>query len=344
MIDTGVGIPENKQWQVFEPFVQADTTVTRKYGGTGLGLSISRRLARMMGGDLTVSSAPGKGSNFRLVVGTGDLTGVRFLSAGAVGDLISVHKHRPDDRDESSTLLGFRALVVDDGNANRRLISLVLTRAGAEVAEAENGHQACDLIMSGQSFDVIVLDMQMPVMDGYAAARKMRELGVVAPIVALTAHAMAGDCERCLEAGCSEFLTKPINADELLARISDLHARHSRPPELGYESTDRRPLYSKLPTDDPEFAEIVVDFIAALERETGKLAAAVRERNAPAIAAAAHWIKGAGGTSGFPCFTRPAAQICEAVRRNDWSDIERHLLSIEDYVQRIEPPPSKVGQ
>ncbi|MFO0820607.1 MAG: response regulator [Pirellulales bacterium] len=340
VIDTGVGIPEEKLTAVFEPFVQADTTVTRRFGGTGLGLSISRKLARMMGGDLTVTSQLGKGSSFRLTVSTGDLRDVRFLPSSAAGDVIASQLEATRRSEDAIRLDGLRVLVVDDGSANRKLISLVLSRSGAVFTQAENGQQACDLIASGKTYDVILLDMQMPVMDGYAAASRMREMGLTIPIVALTAHAMTGDREKCLEAGCSDFLSKPINADELIARMRSLRGETSGVLTLTtpLRHMDQQPIRSKLPTEDPEFAEIVVDFIVALGRETAKLRQAVSERDRDATVAASHWIKGAGGTSGFPCFTSPAAQILESVRRGDWSDVDRHVLSILDYSQRLEAP------
>ena len=343
VIDTGVGIPSDKQEQVFDPFVQADTSVTRKFGGTGLGLSISRRLARMMGGDLIVSSEPGKGSNFQLRVATGDLHDVKVLESGSVGDVIPRTQTQTVVTSNVSQLHGLRVLVVDDALANRKLISLVLTRAGAELAQAENGRQACDLVLGGREFDVILLDMQMPVMDGYAAARTLRNAGTTIPIIALTAHAMKGDRELCLQAGCSDFLTKPVNTDELLARLSEIRSPNGPVRTAPGKSADRLPIRSTLPTDDPEFAEIVVDFAVALEREVTRLTEATRNRDPVATRTAAHWIRGSGGTNGFACFTAPATQICEAVRKGDWSDIDRHVLAIIDYADRIEYPRSPPG-
>ncbi|MEI8383418.1 MAG: ATP-binding protein [Planctomycetota bacterium] len=336
VIDTGIGIPPEKQKLVFDPFVQADTTVTRKYGGTGLGLSISRRLARMMGGDLTVESEIGRGSNLQLTISVGDLQNVPMLSAGAVGDIVDTHTPVVQEVD-APKFQGLRVLVVDDGSANRRLISLVLSRAGAVMTQAENGLQACELVLGRRAFDVILLDIQMPVMDGYAAATKMREGGVMVPIIALTAHAMKGDRDKCIAAGCSDFLSKPVSADELLQRISviynDLHSSVAKD-----KSPDLSRIRSKLPTNDPEFAEIVVDFVDSLRVKVHELEVAVTDRNPVDSLVAAHWIKGSAGTSGFPCFTSPAAQICAGIRTNDWANIDRHVISIKSYSDRIEIP------
>ncbi|MCC7418676.1 MAG: response regulator [Planctomycetaceae bacterium] len=337
VIDTGVGIPEDKQAQIFEPFVQGDTSVTRRFGGTGLGLSISRRLARLMGGDLTINSTPGVGSDFRLTVAAGDLSNVRFVPAAGLGDIIPTSRNG-QTYDVIKSLAGMRVLVVDDGDTNRKLISLVLRKAGAELTEASNGEEACERVLGQRPFDAILLDMQMPVMDGYAAAGILRSEGVTTPIVALTAHAMKGDREKCLDAGCSDFLTKPINADELLAHMQEIWQAIRGPQISPTAISEGQPIHSQLPVEDPEFGEIVIDFIDALHREVERLNAAVRNRDPIETMTTAHWIKGSAGTAGFPCFTTPAAGICQAVRDNQWSEVDRHHLAICDYASRVTAP------
>ena len=338
VIDTGIGIPTDKQEQVFDPFVQADTSVTRKYGGTGLGLAISRKLARMLGGDLTVNSHLGKGSNFQLRVAVGDLRNVMLTPANAVGDIVPSRQAKAVSNGDVPRLHGLRVLVVDDGLANRKLISLVLTRAGAEMAQAENGQVAYDLIQSGRTFDVVLLDMQMPVMDGYTAAAKLRADGVTTPIIALTAHAMKGDRDKCLQAGCSDFLSKPINTDELLNRVEAIQAALNPPANAASPPQVGQPIHSRLPLDDPEFVEIVADFVAAQRCKAHELDHAVQNRDPVATLVVAHWIKGAGGTNGFPCFTSPAAQICEGIQNNNWLDIDRQVMAIRDYTDRLDSP------
>ena len=218
VIDTGVGIPADKFNAIFDPFVQADTSVTRQFGGTGLGLTISRRIAQALGGGIGVSSEVRKGSTFTVTIATGSLDGVKILDAPAADGMRSP---RPKSTDALPSLAGVRILVVEDGDTNRKLIGLVLQRAGVEVTMAENGRIGADLAME-TPFDLILMDMQMPVMDGYTAATLLRQHGLTTPIIALTAHAMKGDQDKCLAAGCSGYVTKPIDTDMLVRTVAEM--------------------------------------------------------------------------------------------------------------------------
>lgn len=223
VIDTGIGITPEQQEQLFLPFSQGDSSVNRTFGGTGLGLTISRRLAEMLGGTIHFQSEVGVGSTFTLSVFPGDLTGVALVDhSQPVSKLV-------DDLENSSTTpikLNCYALVVDDRRDIRFLSRRILTKAGATVDECEDGLQAVDKIIESMKArrlpDVIILDMQMPKLDGYATAKKLRELGYDAPIIALTADAMQGDMNLCLKAGCNDYLSKPIDAAKLVALVSKL--------------------------------------------------------------------------------------------------------------------------
>ncbi len=223
VIDTGIGITPEQLSSLFDPFSQADISTTRTFGGTGLGLTISRRLARMMGGDIIVTTTPGRGSSFAITLPTGPLDGVDMVQqnypftnniANGCNTKQSTH----------NALNGVKILLAEDGIDNQRLISLVLRKQGASVEIAENGMIACEKVLSatesGTPFDVVLMDMQMPALDGYEATRVLRDKGYNKPIIALTAHAMTGDREKCLSAGCDEYLTKPIKRNSFLATLA----------------------------------------------------------------------------------------------------------------------------
>jgi signal transduction histidine kinase/CheY-like chemotaxis protein len=218
VVDTGVGLAPDEQARIFEAFAQADASLTRRHAGTGLGLTISRALGRLLGGDLTVESAPGSGSVFRATVATGPLEGVRMLELPEAVDLPVLAA--PVDAERAPERLRGRVLLAEDGADNQALISLVLRRAGLEVELACDGQIAFETVVAaeerGQPFDLIVMDMQMPLMTGYEATAALRREGFDLPILALTAQAMAGDREKCLSAGCNEYLSKPIDRERLV--------------------------------------------------------------------------------------------------------------------------------
>jgi PAS domain S-box-containing protein len=218
VIDTGIGISPEGLGKIFNPFVQADSTVTRRFGGTGLGLTISRRFATALGGELTVTSELGRGSTFTVTLDTGPLDGTRLLDASQAQT--SSTRSGSQSVNDLPKLPPARVLIADDGESNRQLIAVILTRAGVQVENADNGEVAVRMATS-QPFDLVLMDMQMPVMDGYTATTRLRQLGLSIPIVALTANVMKGDEEKCRAAGCSAFLVKPVDIDELMRCLAE---------------------------------------------------------------------------------------------------------------------------
>ncbi len=225
IVDTGIGIKPEHQRTLFEPFVQADNTSTRSFGGTGLGLAICRRLAHAMGGEVSLESEYGKGSRFTLAI-----------AVKALGPLVepNLSLEITAEQPPETQPLSAKILVVDDRRDIRYLAQHFIERAGGTVITATNGQEAVDIVADANSSDVdlIVMDMQMPVMDGYEAAAELRRRGCKLPIVALTANAMKSDRDECLAAGCTDYTTKPLDSTKLISIIrrltkQTLNGRHA---------------------------------------------------------------------------------------------------------------------
>jgi PAS domain S-box-containing protein len=316
--DTGLGMSEEQLSRLFRPFTQADTSTTRRFGGTGLGLTICKRLCAMLGGDITVQSTPGVGSVFSFQVDTGPLVGVPMLDTPTEATLPEVP---PPQQDAAQQIHG-AVLLAEDGLDNQRLISALLRRAGVQVTVAANGRiaveQATAAANAGKPFDVIFMDMQMPELDGYSAAGSLRRLGYGGPIVALTAHAMAEDRQRCLDAGCDDFLTKPIKREVLLATLARYLSGPKETPRPGPgpevpDAPAAEPLYSEY-AEDPDMAELVAEFICSLPVMTSAVEAAWGRQDLAELRSLAHQLKGAAGGYGFMPITRSAERL-EALLR-----------------------------
>ena len=219
--DSGIGMSQKQIDRLFRPFSQADDSTTRRYGGTGLGLSICRSLVELMGGVIEIKSDESGGSEATFTIATGSLDGIEFTDQPP--DL-SPRTHMRTLERVDVRLDGLRVLLAEDGVDNQRLIGKFVSVAGAKVEVVENGALALDRALEAsrtvQPFDVILMDMQMPVMDGYDATRALRSEGYRGPILALTAHAMRGDREKCLQAGCDDFLSKPVKRALLIQAIA----------------------------------------------------------------------------------------------------------------------------
>jgi CheY-like chemotaxis protein len=344
--DTGMGIPEDRIDAIFEPFTQASAETTRQHGGTGLGLTISRQFARGLGGDLTARSQVGVGSVFSATIDTGPLDEVRWLSP--------VEALRTDVPAALGSGMTWsfppaKVLVVDDGAPNRELVRLVLEPTGLQVEEAEDGRIGVDKAMRGD-FALILMDMQMPVMDGYEATQTLRENGCPTPVYAMTADAMKGFEHRLLEAGCKGFVTKPIDMDVLLRTIAGLlggtqvpAGETLRKPEAAPIATPQsshtvsEPVRSRL-HDHPKLKVVAQSFVDTLDTRKAAIRQAWEDRNYDSLASLGHWLKGTGGTAGFDVFTAPARSMEAAARARSEADLEVVIAELLDLADRVVGP------
>ena len=344
--DSGIGMPAEKLDTIFDPFTQADASVTRQFGGTGLGLAISRRFARALGGDISVHSELGKGSVFTVTVDVGPLDGVAQLEPQQA---LTVSEETVSESQAHWQFPPARVLVIDDGEENQELLSLVLEEAGLQVEGAENGEVGVRKALQ-EAFDVILMDIQMPVMDGYTATRKLRQHGVQTPIIALTAHAMKGFEQDILAAGCSRYLTKPIDIDSLIQTLagflggepSESDAAARVPAGATADRAPQRelapvvpPLVSRLSTQNPRIRAIIEKFVERLDEQLGAMTQAWNDRDFDALANLAHWLKGAGGTVGFDAFTEPAAHLEQLAKAKSEAQIEDAIIVLRQLADRI---------
>ena len=232
VMDTGVGIPEGRHKIIFDAFQQADGTTNRQYGGTGLGLSISRELAALLGGEIRVSSTPGQGSNFTLYLplhpaspaaGTASPLPARRLDA-VPGTAAADQKNKrlaQELQPLSRGLTGKTVLVVDDDRRNIFALVSTLHEQGMKVLSAASGREGIRILESEPAIDIVLMDVMMPDLDGYETVRRMRQMERFnnLPIIAITARAMKGDRDKCIEAGASDYLAKPVNVDQLVSLL-----------------------------------------------------------------------------------------------------------------------------
>jgi PAS domain S-box-containing protein len=349
IVDSGVGIPADKVDSIFEAFVQAESSTTRRFGGTGLGLSISKKFAHALGGDILVKSEFGKGSSFTLTLDPG-VVDPRSLVRGETLDLNV--EAVVDNRTHRWQFAGQRVLVVDDGQENRELVRLVLEEVGLKVDEAENGQVAVDKVQL-HSYSIVLMDMQMPVLDGYEATKTLRKLGCQLPIVALTAHAMAGFEAKILAVGCSAYLTKPIDIDRLLQHLAkDLNAvqvpidvatpvfqlgANKSAGREGADQADNTPVVSRL-AGHPKLGAVARTFGLKLPGEVIKMQAALKSLSFVELSELAHWLKGAAGSVGYDVFTEPAQQLERAAKTMDSQLASEMLLVVASMATRVVLP------
>jgi signal transduction histidine kinase/DNA-binding response OmpR family regulator len=305
--DTGIGIPQDKQDRLFKSFSQTDSSTTRRYGGTGLGLYISQRLAQLLGGDISMKSVAGVWTRFDVIIAA---------EGGNLDDLISTPdalvplSYASTGLPASIPQLCGRILLAEDTPDNQRLISHYIGKTGASVTVAGNGQIAVEMAMA-DDYDLILMDMQMPVMGGEEAVEILRACGCLTPIVALTANAMKGDWEKYASIGCEGVLGKPIRQPvfyQILARYL--------PEFAGVRAGDAGTIAV---TQDKEFLELQAGFQESLTGYVASLREAMAQENYQLVLEQGHILKGMGGSFGFPEITLHAATLETAMKSARYS-------------------------
>jgi len=323
IIDTGIGMTKDQCGKIFNAFQQADETTSRKYGGTGLGLSLSKKLIELLEGTISVSSVPNKGSVFTFNINTGRLDNIKFLDQ---------FKDAPTQADNTpipipSNIIEGNVLLAEDTDANADLFSMFIRKMGANVSIVENGQDAVEQVLTHE-FDLILMDMQMPVMNGLDATRTLRDKGYNQPIVALTANISNEYKEQFSNAGCSDFLEKPIDRHKFVQIIS----HYLKPTEKRIENS---PIISSLLEEEPDFADLVIQFISALPRMLKEIQDAAKNSDWQLLEDLLHNLKGAGGNYGYIGLSDLSAKLeFQVINRNTY-EVQELIARLEEYCHRV---------
>jgi PAS domain S-box-containing protein len=358
--DTGIGLSEEEQSRLFTPFAQADPFSTRRHGGTGLGLAISRQLVEKMGGRIAVESKPGVGSVFLFTAEFGIGTTRELLAVPAA--VPAAAPAPPTTR--IAVLRGARVLLVEDNAMNRQLAQEILQPTGVLLDTAENGPAAIAAVRQA-AYNAVLMDVQMPGMDGYETTRRIRAtpVGATLPIIALTANAMERDRQDCLAAGMNDFLTKPVDADQLLLTLSHWVGGAVAPlatPSVRPGDTGTLPLATPPPTLPPLLPGIdlatavkrlggrenlVLDVLHGILREHGsaprELQQALRQGRIEDARIAAHTLKGLAATAGCTRLSTAARDI-EAALKSGGQALEPLLDEVSAALEEVRTSASKL--
>lgn len=337
--DTGIGISPEKFDAIFDSFTQADSTTTRKYGGTGLGLTISKRLVEMMEGTIRVESEPGKGSTFSFTISLPEVDAASLSVWKEPEQLITTIPE---------TVSPVRILLVDDSEDNRKLMQFYLEKTPHTLQTVGDGQAAVETF-KGTSFDLVLMDMQMPVMDGYAATREIRQWESQqkidsTPVVALTASALKGDAEKSLAAGCNMHLTKPIKKKRLLDVIATMSGQsvsgedisgNSQNVEVRSDETEADSHGRIVVTIDADLKELIPGYLANRRKDIKLIRESLAAGDYESLRLKGHSMIGSGSSYGFHEISRIGRLINSAAKKQDNDRIRKSFDELISYLERL---------
>jgi len=326
VIDSGIGLNQEQLSRLFQPFSQADASTTRKYGGTGLGLHLSRQLAEKLGGNLGAESVLDVGSCFTLTIDTGKLDDAKMLTACPEFEQLESRVSAHTGRHKFSG----RVLLTEDNPDNQRLVALLLKRLGVEYKIANNGSEAIGLL-EDEKFDLVLMDVQMPVMDGLTATRILRQRGYKGPIVSLTANAMNQEKQDCFDAGCDDICTKPIDHVEFEKVLGKYLGK-----SIEIKASSGTPIVSSLLENEPDLADLVYEFVRKLPDMVNNIQDAYASKQSDKLRLEVHALKGTGGNFGYADLFNLAKRIEFEVVAGNLAGAGELINSLVDVEERIE--------
>ena len=345
--DTGEGMTPEAQTVVFKPFSEADDSTACSISGTDFKYAICKELANKMGGGLAFESQSGVGSVFQQVVSIGDISDVERVSIGPI--------ERPTSNKGKAgqvvDLPPMNILIVDDGETNRQILSVYFKKENVTFDQAPNGQVAVEMVNAGQ-FDVVLMDMQMPIMNGFEATKLLRSQGHELPIIALTANAMEQDKRACFKAGCSSFLAKPTERERLFTELSlavtgDIVWRDKVLPAPKTDSKEIQSqetaasdslngfIGSTLPMDDADFIEVAEIFTEGLYKKVDLMITALEDGDFEQLSSLGHWLKGAAGSAGYEPLTPPGRALEQVSKDQDLNGCIETVQEISELTARV---------
>jgi CheY-like chemotaxis protein len=328
VVDTGIGMSAEQKEKIFSPFVQADSSTTRKFGGTGLGLTLSQQLAEMLNGEITVESIINKGSRFTVKIKIDEVENSNYIHERA-------HKKvqkKPEELEEQNVVppkLHGKVLLVEDNKDIQALVKLLLKKVGVDLDIVDDGQQAINNAMN-IDYDLVLMDMQMPVMDGLTAMQKLKQQGYTKPVIVMTANAMKKVRDNCKAAGFSGFVSKPIERADLYAEL----IKYLK-PNTSISESDTMILTSSLLKDEPHLIDLINKFMKRLPAMRDAINLAHSEQNEEEFSGLIHQMKGVGGSYGYPLLTELCAKMEFQVASNHADNLNELMEEFNLMSERI---------